>query len=129
MTGTTSTTDRELESILAAASAARAGFGAIDPADRAELMRACGDALLREIDAGVAPMLNNRIAAGYAQSVSDVSAAPGVRMLARAAGSESTPPVVLFGGAGDRRGASPQFHPRPSLEGTPWLLGATMSRP
>ena len=50
MTGTTSTTDSELESILAAASAARAEFGAIDPAGRAELMQACGDALLREID-------------------------------------------------------------------------------
>ena len=48
------TTDDELEAILAAAAAARAGFGAIDPQTRAEIMRACGRALLAETESLVA---------------------------------------------------------------------------
>jgi NADP-dependent aldehyde dehydrogenase len=44
------TTDDELEAILAAAVAARAGFGAIDPETRAEIMHACGQALLSEME-------------------------------------------------------------------------------
>lgn len=48
------TTDSELEHTLATASSARASFGAIDPALRADIMHACGQALLREIDELVA---------------------------------------------------------------------------
>jgi NADP-dependent aldehyde dehydrogenase len=44
------TTADQLEAILAAASAARADLGAIDPDSRAEIMRACGVALLGEVD-------------------------------------------------------------------------------
>lgn len=47
-------------------------------------------------NAAPAPLLNARIASGYAQSVSKVGSAPGVRVLARAEGIGETPEVVLF---------------------------------